>query len=87
MNVDFVKKYQEFDKLELHLFTCALYECCESYIREINLSDMKTNIQDTNEEINQNSLPKIDRNETCDMSSRFYWRFRNLKLETRNKEN
>ena len=79
-------KFQELDKLDLHLFTCEVYECGECYIRNTNLSDMKKHIQDTHAHSTRMLYLKMDRNETGEISSKFYsltevWRFKNFKLE------
>ena len=62
------QKIQELDKLELHLFTCEVYECCECYIRDIDLSNMKKHIQDTRDKSIKILYLKRDRNKSCEVS-------------------
>jgi hypothetical protein len=66
------KKFQDLDKLDLHLFTCEIYECGECYIRDTNLSNIKKHIQDTHENSTKMLYLKMDRNESGEVSSKFY---------------
>ena len=61
-------KFEELNKLEIHLNTCEIYECGNCYIRYQKLCEMKKHIKETHESSTKILHSKMDRkleNEVC----------------------
>jgi SepF-like predicted cell division protein (DUF552 family) len=60
------------DKWDLHLLICEVYECGECFIKEIDLRDMKKQIQDAHANTTIILYLMMDSNELSQVSSTFY---------------